>query len=208
MQPFGQQDKNEASFEVPLTDASSKNPIKRNLSTILNQSKKMLDELQKKAQPEAKTSFKGDLLLTTKGFDVDQYKRSIREHVPLFGDYEPTSVLSATDIEEYLKHEQQLLILQSIEEAKVEVMTIFLFFCQKFTHQINNSLSNFFFSRHQICSRKNVTNNTKKNGLKLKILCLEHWKICTNLQRRREQLYIMKLSHNFNYQLIGRDSHN
>lgn len=61
--------------------------------------------------------FSRDYLLAGKGFDVEKYRRSLSK-IDLKTAFEPLEPLAETDIDGYLKHEHNMIILTAIEEAK------------------------------------------------------------------------------------------
>jgi hypothetical protein len=65
-------------------------------------------------------------LLAVTGYDAEKLSRSFHS-VNLKTTFEPLGPVGITDIDSYLRHEQEMIILTAIEEAKKEV-GLFLFF--------------------------------------------------------------------------------
>lgn len=93
---------------LPATD----NFIQKDLESIHEQSKKLI---QKTARGDVQS--KGDYLLAANGFDVEKYRRSV-SRLDLKQAFEPLEPIGETDIEGYLKHEHDMILLSSIEESK------------------------------------------------------------------------------------------
>jgi nuclear pore complex protein Nup93 len=66
-------------------------------------------------------------LLAGKGFDADRLSRNLNS-INIKAAFEPAEPLTETDLDAYLKHEYDLTILTSIEEAKKEVGISFINF--------------------------------------------------------------------------------
>jgi hypothetical protein len=63
--------------------------------------------------------------LARQGFDTEKLTQNLSS-IDLKTTFEPLESISETDLESYLKHEHELIVLSAIEEAKKEVMTIIL----------------------------------------------------------------------------------
>ena len=63
---------------------------------------------------------KGRYLLATKGFDAEKLAQNLHA-INLKTTFEPLEPLSETDLEGYLRHEHDMIILTAIQEAKKEV---------------------------------------------------------------------------------------
>lgn len=63
--------------------------------------------------------------MARQGFDTEKLTQNLSS-IDLKTTFEPLESISETDLESYLKHEHELIVLSAIEEAKKEVMTIIL----------------------------------------------------------------------------------
>lgn len=61
------------------------------------------------------------ILLARQGFDTEKLTQNLSS-IDLKTTFEPLESISETDLESYLKHEHELIVLSAIEEAKKEVM--------------------------------------------------------------------------------------
>jgi len=63
-------------------------------------------------------------LLAPKGFDAEQLQQTLNS-IELKATYEPLEPIAETDLEGYLRHEHETLVLTAIEEAKKETIDAF-----------------------------------------------------------------------------------
>ncbi|KAL9644584.1 hypothetical protein ABK040_015323 [Willaertia magna] len=92
---------------------SPENFIQKDLESIHEQSKKLTQKTASRGDVQAK----GDYLLAANGFDVEKYRRLVNK-LDLKQAFEPLEPIGETDIEGYLKHEHDMILLSSIEESK------------------------------------------------------------------------------------------
>jgi nuclear pore complex protein Nup93 len=69
------------------------------------------------------------ILLASRGVDPEKL-RKILTTIDLKTAYEPLEPIEETDVEGYLKHEQELIILTAIEESKRDVSKLYIS-CEK-----------------------------------------------------------------------------
>ncbi|EFC48642.1 nucleoporin nup93 [Naegleria gruberi] len=100
---------------LPVVD----NFIQKDLESIHEQSKKLI---QKTARGDVQS--KGDYLLAAHGFDVEKYRRTV-SRLDLKQAFEPLEPIGETDIEGYLKHEHDMILLSSVEESKRHTSSCF-----------------------------------------------------------------------------------
>jgi nuclear pore complex protein Nup93 len=90
--------------------------VPKNLQSIYQQSRK-LNQKVARTVTEPNKAQKGDLLLASRNFDTEQYRRTLNT-LDLKTAFEPLEPLGETDIEAYLKHQHHMIMLTAIEEAK------------------------------------------------------------------------------------------
>jgi len=96
--------------------------LQRNVEQLDQTSKKLVSKASKVSGDIAKN--KAHYLLAGKGFDADRLSRNLNS-INIKAAFEPAEPLTETDLDAYLKHEYDLTILTSIEEAKKETTSRF-----------------------------------------------------------------------------------
>eukprot|EP00029_Vermamoeba_vermiformis_P006383 TRINITY_DN2483_c0_g1_i2.p1 TRINITY_DN2483_c0_g1~~TRINITY_DN2483_c0_g1_i2.p1 ORF type:complete len:833 (-),score=260.37 TRINITY_DN2483_c0_g1_i2:26-2524(-) len=92
--------------------------IQRNIEQIDEASRNLV---QKVSQEEKKSHPKAQILLARQGFDTEKLTQNLSS-IDLKTTFEPLESISETDLESYLKHEHELIVLSAIEEAKKETI--------------------------------------------------------------------------------------
>ncbi len=96
--------------DVETADAPQ---INKSLESIHEQSRKLA--LKNTRSTDAQS--KGDLLMAQRGFNVEKYRRALNA-IDLKAAFEPLEPLRETDIDGYLRHEHNMILLSAVEEAK------------------------------------------------------------------------------------------
>eukprot|EP01137_Pigoraptor_chileana_P033875 Opistho-2@25511 len=104
-----------------LDEVTEMPTVQRNIEQIERASR---DLLQKHARPGDGAALKGQYLLATHGIDPEESKRNL-DALNLKTTFEPLEPVEDTDVQSYLRHEYDMLILTAIEEAKKNTIAEF-----------------------------------------------------------------------------------
>jgi len=98
--------------------------IQRNVEQIDQASKNLVLKASRISSDTDVAKNKGIYLLANRGFDADKLSRNLNR-IDIKTNFEPLEPLVETDLDGFLKHEEELIILTTIEEAKKESVSNF-----------------------------------------------------------------------------------